>query len=331
MTKQNQEPPDHHRYSWISLYADTFKFFRRSVQFYIRLLEAEGSRIEEDEDLQWLLTQGEQRKTALVRELDRAKRVEGWIQRVIEEGGGENASDYDLDTVSHELIRFLKTAAIIYLQYLKNKRNTISSKSDVSKFMLESVDSQLSTLEEKVNVGVFAQATPFTTLVDEILETTEEEEKEKREDSLVKVRRPKPVIIDTIQILDSELRERCLDLFASFQEDGSHERLDTVIAEATRILETRLRALAKANQTCVGVDLARAAFAGTPPSLKVSDVAAEQEAAHLLYRGTFGFIRNQVQHRLLGELNPERVLQVLGMIDYLLYVAENAAAGPSRS
>jgi len=196
--------------------------------------------------------------------------------------------------------------------------------------MLESLDSQISALEEKVSIGVFGLATPFKTLVDEIIEMPEEQEEGVNQESFVKARRPRPVIIDTIQILDPELRERCLDLFAAFHEDGKYERLDTVIAEATRILETRLRALAKADQTCVGVELARAAFAGNPPALKVSDVAAEQEAAHLVYRGVFGFIRNQVQHRLLGKLNPERVLQLLGMIDYLLHVAENAAAGGSK-
>jgi hypothetical protein len=257
--------------------------------------------------------------------------VQDWIQGVIAQGGGEEALDYDVHSVSHELVRFLKTVGTIYLQHIKNKRNALASKPDVSRYMLESVDGQISALEEKVNIGVFAQATPFKTLVDEVLAVPEAKNEGSIQESIVKARRPRPVIIDTIQILDLELRERCLDLFAAFHEDGKYERLDTVIAEATRILETRLRALAKADQTCVGVDLARAAFAGDPPALKVSDVVAEQEAAHLLYRGVFGFVRNQVQHRLLGKLNPERVLQLLGMIDYLLHVAESAAAGASKS
>jgi hypothetical protein len=74
------------------------------------------------------------------------------------------------------------------------------------------------------------------------------------------------------------------------------------------------------------VDLAAFAFAPRPggPRLSVSNIPAEQEAAHLLYRGVFGFVRNSAHHRLLGELQPERVLQIVGMVDYLISVAEAA-------
>lgn len=117
-----------------------------------------------------------------------------------------------------------------------------------------------------------------------------------------------------------------MDLFAQFHEDGQHDRLDTVVNEATRILEDRLRSLSGAPETCVGVDLARHAFGTPSPRLSVSDIASEQESAHLLYRGVFGFIRNSVHHRLVEVLQPERVLQIVGMIDYLLSVAEAALA-----
>jgi hypothetical protein len=106
--------------------------------------------------------------------------------------------------------------------------------------------------------------------------------------------------------------------------NGQHDRLDTVISEATRILEDRLRALAGADVSCSGVDLATFAFRLPAPRLGVSEVPAEQAAAQLLYRGIFGFVRNSAHHRLLGELQPERVLQVVGMVDYLISVAEAA-------
>jgi hypothetical protein len=63
-----------------------------------------------------------------------------------------------------------------------------------------------------------------------------------------------------------------------------------------------------------------------PPNARliVSDIRPEQEAAHLLYRGVFGFLRNPAGHRLLGPLQPERVLQVVGMVDYLISIAEAA-------
>jgi hypothetical protein len=40
--------------------------------------------------------------------------------------------------------------------------------------------------------------------------------------------------------------------------------------------------------------------------------------------GVFGFLRNPTHHRLLGELALERVMQQLGMIDYLLGLLDGA-------
>jgi hypothetical protein len=148
---------------------------------------------------------------------------------------------------------------------------------------------------------------------------------------LVRLRPPSPtgspppqIPVASIEIHDPELRKRCLDLFTQFQRDGHHDRLDTVVNEATRILEDRLRSLSNALPTCVGVDLAKHASAPPSPYLTVSPILPEQEAAHLLFRGVFGFIRNSVHHRLVGTLQPERVLQIVGMVDYLIWVAEAA-------
>jgi hypothetical protein len=73
--------------------------------------------------------------------------------------------------------------------------------------------------------------------------------------------------------------------------------------------------------------LASRAFGGSKPVLRVSAVEAEQQAAHLLYRGVFGFIRNNVHHKLRPDLAPERVLQILGLIDYLVYLADTGQTG----
>jgi hypothetical protein len=73
----------------------------------------------------------------------------------------------------------------------------------------------------------------------------------------------------------------------------------------------------------VGVELAKYAFGGTP-NLIVSDIMGEQDSTHLLNRGIFGFLWNSVHHRLVNNLQPERVLQIVGMADYLISVAEAA-------
>ena len=258
----------------------------------------------------------------IYREHSHSKRVEDWLNKRIEKGGPD-AFDYDV-SISHGTVRYIKGAAILYLKHLKNRRNILSSKPNISKYVLETVDNQISSYEENLNICVFENASPIPFLLDELIENEIEDKTGESQTKIAKVERPRPVVIDSIQIVDSELRERCLDLFDAFHKDGKHERLDTVIAEATRILETRLRTLTGSPQECIGVDLAKAAFAGEHPVLRVSDVNSEQEAVHLLFRGTFGFIRNPVQHKLLGKLSPDRVLQILGFIDHLLFVADTA-------
>ncbi|MEW6658065.1 MAG: TIGR02391 family protein [Thermodesulfobacteriota bacterium] len=175
-----------------------------------------------------------------------------------------------------------------------------------------------------MQTGIFRNASPYPLVVSQLPEIEGGEQVMVTGTPMIQSDvRPRPIIIGSIEILDKELRQRCLDLFAQFREGGQHDRLDTVVNEATRILEDRLRFLSSASATCTGVDLAKHAF-GQPPALIVSDVAAEQEAAHLLFRGVFGFIRNAVHHRLIETLQPERVLQIVGMVDYLLFVAEGA-------
>jgi hypothetical protein len=138
--------------------------------------------------------------------------------------------------------------------------------------------------------------------------------------------RPRPVIVGSIEILDHELRARCLDLFNQFQESGQADRNDTVVAEASRILENRLRKVLGADDGKSAKQLVSDAFSAKSPRLVVSKVPAEQESAQLLFLGTFGFIRNSVQHKLLANMPAERVLQILGWTDYLLSVIDQSQA-----
>jgi uncharacterized protein (TIGR02391 family) len=128
----------------------------------------------------------------------------------------------------------------------------------------------------------------------------------------------------SIELVDPQLRERCLDLFNVFDESNQPHRFDTVVSEATRILEDRVRALATLGPEISGVDLMTKVFSPKAPILRLSSQDAEQEAAHLLFRGAFGFIRNPAHHRLLDIMEKERVVQILGLVDYLLYLAETA-------
>lgn len=184
------------------------------------------------------------------------------------------------------------------------------------------MDQKISYFEEKTKLGVFQNATPQALFVN--APEPKESSVEKSTSADLETKRPRPILIDFIEILDPELRSRCLDLFQSFKQDGQHERLDTIVTEATRIFENKLRSISGAPADCVGVDLATYAFGGKTPKLIISEVTAEQEAVHLMFRGVFGFIRNHVHHQLVENLLPERVLQIVGMIDYLIFLIQNS-------
>jgi hypothetical protein len=91
--------------------------------------------------------------------------------------------------------------------------------------------------------GVFRNASPIPLLVDEVVEIASggQTTKSRHEHlSTPAAAEPKPVLLESIQILDPALRSRCLDLYADFDKRNQHDQFDTVIAEATRILEDRL-------------------------------------------------------------------------------------------
>lgn len=316
------EPDDGQMYTWVMFYADTFMFHLASVKFYEQLLTDDLNALKADVDIRQILDDKMLKSLPIGVEIRRVTRIKEWMEEKISKGGAD-AWDYEV-SISHGTVRFLKSTMQLYLKQLKHRRNVVAERPNISRHALDALDRRISELEEKTQVGVFAEATPEPLLVDEVSPPQTIEPSPPPQAGLTGVSRPRPIILGSIEILDSELRSRCLDLFEAFSTEGTTDRLDTVLTEATRIMENRIRGVAKLPAECVGQDLAKAAFSGTTPVLQVSDVAAEQEAAHLLYRGVFGFIRNQVHHKLVGELRPERVLQILGLIDYLLFVAEGA-------
>lgn len=230
--------------------------------------------------------------------------------------------------ISHGIIRFFKSVGLLYLAHLRNRRDAVAQRPRMSAQVLGVVDQRLAQLTGNLSAGVFGVATPVELMaVAEMVSATGAVIIEDRSSALP-VRRP--IVVSTIEILDPDLQARCLDLFEQFRVDGKMDRLDTVITEATRILEDRLRRVSRAPADCTGVDLAQFVFGASPLRLLVSQVDAEQQAVHLLFRGVFGFIRNAVHHRLVGQLQPERVLQIVGMIDYLLSVIQGAQSCQSE-
>lgn len=321
MEQESREPHDRHHYQWVMFYRENVEFFVKALTFYESLIDQELSDISEDEHLNALLSEDVRREFKLEKGVRDVQRMREWLQGELDKR--EDRFDCDL-SLSHGSVRYLKSVGMLYINYLKILRNKLSSRVNISAKTLEAVDTQITRLEEGFNNGVFANASLIPLLADQISGAeTDVAAKDETVEAIAYATRPKPILVESIEILDKELKERCLDIFNLFAETSQPERLDTVVAEATRILENRLRHLTKCKGNETGTDLAAKAFAGASPMYRISDVPAEQEAVHLLFRGAFGYIRNRTQHKLLADLPPERVVQILGFIDYLISLAES--------
>lgn len=323
MSTEPTEPPDHHRYSWVMFYTETVRFLVSALEFYIDLLNKEAEQLNSDPYLKSFLTKETRREFRIGRDLDQAKRFLQWLNEKLSSAGDRFDVDVSLD---HGTARYLKSVGLLYLGFIKTKRNELSSRPNISKNTLAAFDREITTKEEFLTkAGIFSKATILPLLAEQQLLSAVEPQADTTTPSLSRAARPAAVLIDSIEILDDELRKRCLDLFVQFQESGQSERHDTVVAEATRILEHRLRLLTQSGASLSGADLVNKAFSGDHPKLQISQVISEQKAVHLLFLGTFGFIRNPVHHKLLSDLPSERVIQILGLIDYLISVL-NASA-----
>lgn len=319
------ENADGHQYNWVMFRTQTIQFVIRSIDFYMSLLGDEEKELADDPELAALITDDTRRELGLETETQRAERIKTWLSEKIDGRGQFDTVDV---SVSHWLVRYMKSLAFIYLKDLKERRNKLASRKAVTSFTLATVDREISGIEDLFqNAGVFKDASTL-----ELLATYPEPSTPGPPSPSEKTpypdlsQRPRPVMIGSIEILDHELRSRCLDLFNQFQESGQTDRNDTVVSEASRILENRLRKVLGADDGKSAKQLVSDAFNVKAPRLVVSAVAAEQESAQLLFLGTFGFIRNSVQHKLLANMPAERVLQILGWTDYLLSVIDQSQA-----
>jgi uncharacterized protein (TIGR02391 family) len=101
-------------------------------------------------------------------------------------------------------------------------------------------------------------------------------------------------------------------------------RYDDATRNAFIAVEEGIRARISADATDVGVDLVAKAMNPKSPRLLFSKVAAEQEAAHLLYRGAIGYIKNPLSHRFLDSGSPVRTFELLTFASLLLRMLDEA-------
>jgi uncharacterized protein (TIGR02391 family) len=95
-------------------------------------------------------------------------------------------------------------------------------------------------------------------------------------------------------------------------------RYDDAIRNAFIAVEEEIRARISGSAEDIGLKLVSKAMGSQPPRLVFSEVDAEQEGAHALYRGAFGYIKNPSSHRFLGMTDPDRTFELLAFASLLL-------------
>ena len=117
--------------------------------------------------------------------------------------------------------------------------------------------------------------------------------------------------------LHPTIRERCGVAFATAQ-------YSTAVFEALKAVEADLRVRSAAPSNVYGTGLASRALKPDDPQLVISDVSAEQEAAHQLFRGALGLFKNPLSHRYLDTLGPEEALEALALASLLLRLLDQS-------
>jgi hypothetical protein len=310
---------DSHVYESVGFSASTLRLFANALQFYVAALESDLAAVELDPDLKKLLDEQALRSFPIAREIKESKRMVERTEAMIPQA--ESMGDAEMH-MSHGLARKLKSISLFYLAEMERKRNDLASTGTRTAYLTEMLDTKLLQMRETLEMGILRDIEPVALLV-------RPEAADRLAVATPRVEAAPAPRSATVELIDQELRERCLDLFNDFDASGQAHRFDTVISEATRILEDRTRTLCGIGQDVIGVKVMNAAFIGTPPILELSANDGEQRAAHQLYSGVIGFIRNPSHHRIEA-LERERTLQILAFIDYLLHLVESAATNAQK-
>jgi uncharacterized protein (TIGR02391 family) len=101
---------------------------------------------------------------------------------------------------------------------------------------------------------------------------------------------------------------------------------DSAILKAFKEVEIAVRIAGKFAHDDVGVGLMRLAFAtARGPLTDMSVVEPEREATAHLFAGAIGLFKNPLSHRHLGVSDPDRVLELLGLASYIIYLVDERA------
>lgn len=223
----------------------------------------------------------------------------------------------DIYSMTYGSLRWLKAGILLATSDLKQERDAQFSKySRLPISVVDAVNRKIADAENLAETGLFNGMKPVPLVFDSVVPAPVQV----KVAALAQEDRTTPAIVMEMVLLDDELRRRCGDLFAQFASDPTHQdRFDTVLREASAIIESRIRSQAALPETLIGEPLLAKALNAESGELIFSGEEKERRSVHCLFIGFFGYVRNSVTHRLIA-YTRERAAQILGLADQLLFL-----------
>lgn len=308
-----EQRPDDERAGSPWFFTETYQEFHRGLESLLRELERHRKAVEE---LGLSASPFEE-------EVDYLRGMVEWGKEKLAVVGDSPRGTVTVNGVSYGSLRYLK-AGILYraFEVEKQKSAFLAKNKIVPKSVLRSFDARIEQLRGMSEMGKLSGLRP----ADVLFELTAAE-------PAAGVSSPSPRLIpalppassDTaVLVVDEVLRKRCLPLLRAIDGEGARDQYDSVIREMSVVLEDRVREVAGYTGNASGADLLGITMARDPVLIRFSPEKNVQEAAHLFFRGFSGLVRNEVMHRLVESYTRERVVQLLGTVDYLLYLLSRA-------
>jgi hypothetical protein len=240
-------------------------------------------------------------------------------------------STSDLDTivltdVTYGVLRYLKAGMLLRIKYLIDRRSELLVTSKyVPNSILKSFDDKIQQLQNLAEQGALNGLRPAEIFFEVILQIGETPASPHPMEPILR----SPVtgaeyVLKDIPIIDPVLRERCLIILRQIRETGKEEPLGAVIRDMNVILEDRIRGLSKQTEKLTGAELITVAMKKEPVRIMFSHENDIQDSAYMLFRGYSDFIRNEVMHKLATGYTYERVIQLISIVDYLLFILGKA-------
>jgi len=225
-------------------------------------------------------------------------------------------------------LRYIKAAILLQVRKHEAKLSQIIERGPVPQSIVRAFEDKVSELRNLAEQGRLNGLRPIEMFLD--LAPQENAGQGPSEGERTSSQRPHlPVVRQDIPLTDAELRKRCLNLFDKIDDPNAspsqpQETLDTIVGDMSRILEDRIRQLGGINKDS-GSDLLTVAFTREPPRFDFGKGKKSQSAVYDFFKGYFDFVRNDVLHNLIPTYTRERVLQLLGLVDYLLFLLTMAS------